>query len=136
MNAPDKKTRTTLLVIAAALIIAAVVWLIVLESGSYTRKVCQRINGFGYHITPDDLYTKGYGDNTCIADVIGEDLSEVISQSKACGFPADVEKTGRVELLLWNRDGENVMVIWLTDREPQLVFIENRTTGETRPIGE
>ncbi|MBO4384598.1 MAG: hypothetical protein J5854_04180 [Clostridia bacterium] len=136
MNAPDKKTRATLLVIAGSLLLAAIIWLVVLESTSYTRKVCRMINEFGYHIAPNDLYTKGYGDSTSIEKLLGGGLDEVVSQSKACGFPADIEKVGRVELMLWNMDDEKVMVIWLTDRAPQLVFIENSSTGETWPIGD
>lgn len=136
MNGPDKKNKRTLLVIACALFVFAIVWLVVLESTSYTRMVCRRINGFGYHLAPNDLYLKGYGDGTSIDEVLDEDLSLVIMQSRACGFPAETGKTGRVELMLWNMDDKRVMVIWLTDREPQLVFIEDSATGETRPIGE
>lgn len=135
MNGLDKKTKRTLLVIACAILLAAVIWLIILESTSYTRKVCGMINRFGYHVTPDDLYLKGFGDNTSIDELLDEDLSAVTAQSLESGFPAETGRIGRVELMLWNMDGENVMVIWLTDRIPQLVFIENRSTGETKSIG-
>lgn len=131
----DKRRRNSLLIAAAAILLIAIVWLVILESGSYTRKVCTRINEFGYHVSPSDLYTKGYGSNTSISEVLTEDLTEICEQSRACGFGADTLKTGRVELMLWNIDNENVMVIWLVDKEPELVFIEKRSTGETSPIG-
>lgn len=130
-----KRTKRSLLAAAAAILIIAAVWLILLESTSYTRKLCTRINSFGYSIGPSDLYTKGYGMKTSISAVIEEDLAQVKEQSRACGFSADTEKIGRVELMLWDMDGENVMIIWLVDREPELAFIENRSTGETKPIG-
>jgi hypothetical protein len=132
---PDVRTKRSLLIAAAAILVVAVVWLVILESGSYTRKVCQRINGFGYIVGPSDLYSKGYGRLTSIDAVLDEDLDVIREQSLSCGFGGDTSKIGNVELLLWNMDGENVMVIWLVDREPELVFIENRSTGETRPIG-
>lgn len=132
---PDKQTRRSLLIAAAAILVIAVVWLIILESGSYTRRVCKRINGFGYSVGPSDLYSKGYGQNTSIEAVIEEDLETVQELSKSCGFTADTDKVGSVELMLWNMDNERVMVIWLVDREPELCFIENSTTGEVMPIG-
>ena len=51
------------------------------------------------------------------------------------GFGSDIDRTGLVELMLYNVDGEKVMYIWLVDREPELVFIEDLKTGELLPIG-
>ena len=124
-----------MLAAAGALLLIAIVWLLILENKSYTRKVCRRIDSFGYHISPSDLYSQGYGSNTSIKDILDTDLSVVIEQSKKCGFSADTERVGNVELLLWNMDNERVMIIWLVDREPELVFIESRKTGVTMPIG-
>lgn len=135
MNGADKTTKRTMLIAAGVIFLIAVIWLIVLESGSYTRKVCSRINAFGYAVTPSDLYSKGYGTGTSIGAILDEDLALVKEQSAKCGFSADTEKIGNVELLLWNMDNEKVLVIWLVDREPELVFIENSSTGETFPIG-
>ena len=135
MNPPDAKTRRTMLIIAGCIFLAAMVWLIVLASTSYTARLCRRINGFGYHAGPSDFYTRGYGTNTSISEVIEEDLAEVMLQSRACGFPADVTKIGKVELMLWDMEDGKVMVVWLVDREPELVFIEETGTGKTYKIG-
>ena len=130
----SKSTRRTLLIFAAALLIIAVVWLIVLESNSYVRAVCTRINGFGYSLSPADLYTQGYGADTSISAVIGKDISEPVSASRERGFGAETEKSGLVELMLYDIDATHVMYIWLLDRQPQLVFIEDMETGGISPI--
>ncbi len=123
--------------IAAAVIFAgAMVWLILLESHSYTRALCTRLGEYGYAVSPADLYSRGYGKDTSIVRVAGEDLSEACELSRAKGFAANVEKNGLVELMLYNVDGERVMYIWLVDREPELVFIEDMGTGKLSAIGE
>lgn len=132
--APDSRTKRILLTAAAAILISAVVWLIVLESTSYTRRLCKVINTHGYHVSPSDLYPKSYGNGRSISDMIEEDPALIVEYSKACGFPAEIEKTGEVELMLWKMDEERVMVIWLVDNEPELVFIENTKTGAVSPI--
>lgn len=135
MSAPDTKTRRTMLIVAGAIFLIAMIWLIVLENGSYTAKVCRRINEFGYHVAPSDFYTRGYGSNTSISAVTNEDLSEVIEQSRECGFSADVEKKGVVELMLRDMGDGRILVVWLVEREPELVFIEEKDTGKTYKIG-
>ncbi|MBO4562993.1 MAG: hypothetical protein J5772_05225 [Clostridia bacterium] len=132
---PDARTRRTFLIAAAMIFAVAVIWLAILESRSYTRALCTKINSFGYHAAPSDFYTRAYGGNTSINEVIGEDLTEVIDASKKCGFEAEVEKVGKVELMLWDMDESRVMVVYLVDRVPEIVFIENTSTGEVSPIG-
>ena len=133
-DAISKSTRRTLLILAAAILVIAVVWLILLESNSYTRAVCTRINTFGYALSPADLYTQGYGADTCISAVIGKDIEEPVRVSRERGFEAETEKNGLVELMLYDIDQTHVMYIWLLDRTPQLVFTEDLTTGEITPI--
>ena len=128
-DAISKSTRRTLLIFAGAIFVIAVVWLILLESRSYTRAVCTRINSFGYSLSPSDLFTQGYGADTSISAVIGKDITEPVRASKERGFDSDTEKSGLVELMLYDIDPTHVMYIWLLDREPQLVFIEDLETG-------
>ena len=127
-------TRRALLILAGAILLTAIIWLAVLESGSYTRAVCRRINSFGYHVSPSDLYSQGYGNDTSISQVVGGELDEVRELSRECGFSAETERTGKVELLLWQMDDTRVMVIWLLDREPELVFIEETGTDNVYSI--
>ncbi len=122
--------------IAAALLAAAAIWLILLESKSYSRAVCRRINEFGYNVSPSDFYTQGYGVNTSIAEVVKEDLAVIIRQSRACGFSADVNKVGAVELMLCKLDDTRVLFVYLVDKEPELVFIEDTETKETFPLAD
>ena len=132
---PDPIARRTMLIAAGIIFLAAAVWLIILESGSYTRKICSRINEYGYAVTPSQLFAKGYGSSVSISELLDEDLTEAAAYSRECGFSADVEKQGTVELLLWKMDDDRVMVIWLVDKVPELVFIESSSTGEISPIG-
>ena len=127
-------TRRALLILAGAIFLTAIIWLIVLESNSYTRAVCRRINSFGYNVSPADLYSQGYGNDISISQVVGGELDEVRELSIECGFSAETERAGRVELLLWHMDDARVMVIWLLDREPELVFIEETGTDKVYSI--
>ena len=130
----SKSTKRTLLIFAAAILVIAIVWLVLLESNSYTRAVCTRINGFGYALSPADLYTQGYGSDTSISAVIGKDISEPVRCSRERGFDADVDSKGLVELMLYDIDSTHVMYVWLLDRAPQIVFIEDISTGDISPI--
>ena len=130
----SKSTRRALLIFAGAIFVIAVVWMILLESNSYVRRACGRINGFGWSCAPDDFFTQGYGSGVSIAEVIEDDISEPVSLSKECGFDADTETKGLVELMLWNIDSDSVMYVWLLDREPQLVFIESISTGDISSV--
>lgn len=136
MNGVSPSTRRFLAFLAGALFLIAVVWLILLESNSYVRRACTRINEFGYASSPDDFFTQGYGSGKSIAEVIGTDCSEPAALSRECGFDADTDTRGLVELMLWNIDSDSVMYVWLLDREPQLVFTESISTGLLRPISE
>lgn len=141
MTSPDRRTKITMLCAAGAIFAAALIWLFLLERGSYTRKLCTRINSFGYHASPSDLYMQGYGSNTSIRAVLSRELSEAeieeaVSCSKKAGFSSDVDRTGTVELMLYNVGGSEVMIIYLTDKEPELIFLENRSEGSVSPIGE
>ena len=135
MNALPKNTRRAFLIAAALIFAGAMVWLAVLESHSYTRALCTKLGEFGYRVSPSDLYSRGYGKNTSIASVAEEDLSKACELSRMSGFGSDIDRIGLVELMLYNVDGEKVMYIWLVDREPELVFIEDLKTGELLPIG-
>ena len=139
MSGPDKRTRRSGLIAAGAILLIAVIWLILLEAHSYTRAVCRRINEYGYAVSPSDFYTQGYGTNTSIAEVFtgemtAEELKKAAELSRECGFPADFEKIGTVEVMLWNMGRDEIMIVYLTDREPQLVFIEDLETHEIRSI--
>jgi hypothetical protein len=139
MNGPDKRTRRTVLAAAGVILLAAIVWLILLETHSYTRAFCKRINEYGYAVSPSDFYSQGYGTNTSIAEVFtgemtAEELENAVELSKECGFAGDTDKVGTVEVMLWNMGKDEIMIVYLTDREPQLVFIENMETHEVRSI--
>ncbi len=123
-----------MLVAAGIILAAAVIWLIILESNSYTRAVCKSINAFGYHCAPSDFYLKGYGADVSISELVEQDLSEPVELSKKCGYEADVLSKGVVELMLWNMGEDRIMCVWLVDRQPQLVYIENTKTNELSAI--
>ena len=135
MNGLSPKTRKNLLYASGIILLIAIVWLINLESKSYTRDLCTRINSFGYNVAPGDLNIRSYGKDISISEVMDEDLFEVELLSAQCGFNADTAKKGLVELALWRVDEDRIMVIYLVDRTPELAFIENTSTGEVLPIG-
>ena len=137
---PSKERRIGLTV-AAGLFVIAMIWLALLERSSYTRALCQRLRGFGYSLSPSDFYTQGYGTDTSIEAVLqgeltAEEIENVRGLSKSRDFPADTEKIGTVELMLCELGGDKVMVVYLTDKVPQLAFIECVGTGEVLAIGE
>ena len=132
---PDRITRRNMLIAAGVIFAAAMVWLIFIESGSYIRKVCGRINSFGYHLTPSDFFLQGYGTNTSIEELFDEELLTVVTLSRDCGFSADIKKVGTVEVMLCELDEDRVLIVYLVDKEAELAFIENRTTGSTEKIG-
>lgn len=139
MSLPKEKRKAGLIA-AAAIFIIAMVWLALLEKSSYTRALCGRLKGFGYSVSPSDFFTQGYGANTSIAAVMQgelsqEEIAEAVSLSKENGFSADIDKVGTVELMLWRMDPDRVMIVYLLDKTPELVFIENRATGGILPIG-
>ena len=134
-------TRRTLLVFAIALIAAAIVWRIIIEVKSPVSAVCARINRLGYNISPDDLYLEAYGDDICLKELFDdgthtdEEILELARISKACGFDADLEKSGRVELLMYNIDSDRILLIYTVNGEPELVFIEQMSTGNIISAG-
>ena len=136
MNGMPAETKRALLIAAAVIFAAAMIWLLILESHSYTRAVCNRLNEFGYRVSPSDLYSQGYGSNASISELIEEDISLAKELSQKAGFGADTETKGRVELLLYSVSDKEVMYIWLLDRQPQLVFIEDMENGSIRSITE
>ena len=117
------------------------IWLALLESSSYTRALCVRLKSFGYSVSPSDFYTQGYGANTSIEQVMqgeltAEEIAKAVSLSKESGFPADITKVGKVELMLMQLGSEKVMIVYLTDKTPQLAFIEDRASGTISALGE
>ncbi len=131
----DSRSKRNMLIAAGVLLAVAVIWLVVLELTSSVRDVCDSINRFGYSVTPNDFYSQGYGTDTSIDELLDEDISTVVEQSRECGFPADTERIGKVELLLWNMDDERVMFVYTVDGEAELVFIQEIDTQNTYPIG-
>lgn len=135
------KTKRSLLVAALLILAVAAVWLVLLESRSYTRALCRRINEYGFSVSPSDLYTKGYGADTRIREVLSGELSEdeienIAALSVQCGFGADLTTKGSVELVLWQIDDDNIMIAYLLDRSPQLVFIEDKSNGTVMAIND
>lgn len=137
----SKNTRRSGLIAAAVIFVIAMIWLALLESSSYTRALCVRLKSFGYSVSPSDFYTQGYGANTSIEQVMqgeltAEEIAKAVSLSKECGFPADITKVGTVELMLMQLGSEKVMIVYLTDKTPQLAFIEDRASGTISALGE
>lgn len=134
-------TRRTLLIFAIALIAAAIVWRIIIEVKSPVSAVCARVNRLGYNISADDLYLEAYGDDICLKELLGDgshtddEIQELARLSKACGFDADLEKTGRVELMMYNIDSDRILLIYTVNGEPELVFIEQMSTGSVFSAG-
>lgn len=132
----DMRKKRSLLIAAGALLIIGIVWLIIIECTSTIRVVCGQVNKFGYSLCPDDFDLRGYGNSTSIAALLeGEDLSTVCEQSASCGFPSDVNRVGRVELMLCQLDDTQIMMIYTVDGEAELVFIQDTETGLTGSIG-
>ena len=133
--------RRGLLIFAAVIFAASVIWLILLETKSsdndygYLNGVCERINLFGYDISPENLYINYRSfdeDEVCISRVLDGDpnVDELVRLSKECGFPSDVNRSGRVELYFEPIDRDRNIVIWLVNDEPELVYIHNAATKE------
>ena len=105
------------------------------------RGVCARVNEYGYRVSPDDLVLEGYSEETSLGSLFGggeytaEEIEAIAEASRGCGFGADLDKSGAVELLLWDIDGSRVMLIYTVDGSPELVFIEDKATGSVSPIG-
>lgn len=132
----DKRTKRSLLIAAAALLVIALTWLVILELNSSIRGVCNQINEYGYAVSPNDFYLQGYGADTTIEQVLKDiDIGILREYSISCGFSANTNKAGRVEVLLWQMDDTRVMTVYTVDGSAQLVFIENTETGEVTPIG-
>lgn len=137
----SKNTRRSGLIAAAVIFVIAMIWLALLESSSYTRALCVRLKSFGYSVSPSDFYTQGYGANTSIEQVMqgeltAEEIAKAVSLSEESGFPADITKVGTVELMLMQLGSEKVMIVYLTDKTPQLAFIEDRASGTISALGE
>lgn len=137
----SKNTRRSGLIAAAVIFVIAMIWLALLESSSYTRALCVRLKSFGYSVSPSDFYTQGYGANTSIEQVMqgeltAEEIAKAVSLSKESGFPADITEVGTVELMLMQLGSEKVMIVYLTDKTPQLAFIEDRASGTISALGE
>ena len=135
MNGVSRSTRRAMLIAAAVIFAAAMIWLAVLESHSYLRDICERINEFGYRLSPADFYSQSFGSDTSIEKLSGRDLEEAKALSASCGFGADTSKTGKVELLLCKLDSDRVLYVYTVDHEPELVFIESISKGTLSPIG-
>ncbi len=132
-------TKRALLITAAVILVLAAVWRVIIDVRSPLRSVCESVNRFGYSVSPDDFFLQGYGDNTCIRDILAGELTDeetehIVSLSQECGFGGDIEKTGRIELLLWQMDEDRVMIIYTADGIPELVFIETVSTGAASGI--
>ena len=134
------RKKLALLIAAGALLVIALVWLMVLDNRSPVRAVCSRLGEYGYRIAPGDLYLQGCSSNASIREVLsgkadGDELARLTELSRGCGFSGNVDKVGRVQLLMWQKDSDSVLMIYMTDDVPELAFIERISTGETEPIG-
>lgn len=128
------KTRRAALLAAGVILLIAVIWLIILESNSYVRAACRSVNRFGYNTAPSDFYLRVCGTDTSVVKLTGRDCSEISELSKRCGFGGDADKTGKIELMLWNMDDDNVMYVYLVDKKPEIVFIEELSSGKVKSI--
>ena len=137
----SKASSRSMLIAAGAILLIALIWLALLESKSSVRAVCRRINEFGYSVSPGDLYLQGYGSDMNIRGLLEdkgitrEEADKLIELSKSCGFGGDVDRNGKVELLIWQADGQRVMLIYTVDGAPELVFFESISSGEASAIG-
>ena len=133
-DAVSVKTKRSMLIAAGVLFIAAIVWFILLERNSYTNAACDRINDFGYDASPRELRIIYHGENISISEYSELDYDVLVPLSRACGFGSDIEKVGSVELYGWEVDADRSISIWLVDREPELVYMYDASTGEYLPI--
>lgn len=129
------------LIAAAVLLIIAIVWLVLLERKSPVRALCGRINEFGYSVSPNDFYLQGYGTDVSIRELLendgvsSEECGHLVELSRGCGFDGDIDKVGKVELLMWRPNDSSVMIAYTVDGTPELLFIEELASGEVCPIG-
>ena len=129
-DAVSAKTKRSMLIAAGVLIIAAVVWFVLLETTTYTKAACDRINAFGYDAQPKELRILYHGENTSISEYSELDYNVLVPLSEACGFGSDINKVGSVELYGWEVDPERSISIWFVDRQPELVYMYDASKGE------
>ena len=134
-------SRKTLLAAALVILAGAIIWRIFIEVNSPARSICAAVNEHGYSLSPDDFTLEGYGLDTSLEALLGENeslaanMEKIVACSRGCGFDADIELVGKVELLTHAIDSDSVMLIYAVDGKPELVFIEKLSTGEVLPIG-
>lgn len=134
-------SRRTLLIAALIILAAAAVWRIAIEVKSPVRAACARINKYGYNISPDDLYLQAYEQDMSLKKLFeaegysDTEVSRLSELSKSCGFSADIDRAGKIELLMYNIDSNKVMLIYTVSGTPELVFIEELSDGSVLPIG-
>lgn len=127
-----QKLRTILLLVAAALLAAAAFLFFSADSGELSA-VCEAVNAHGYSFVPDDWYAAGGQNDTTIAALTGEDMTEAVAASKAAGFPSDTEKFGEVVLLLGRAENGDVVTIYIVSGAIELCFLQT-TDGEILPL--
>ena len=133
-------TKRSMLIAAGAILVIALVWLALLEAKSPVRRLCGRLKEFGYSVSPGDFYLQGYGTDVSIRSlfeekgITDEEAARLVELSRRCGFEGDIESAGKVELLMWQRSEDSVLLVYTLNGEPQLAFIETMPGREALPI--
>ena len=131
-----KRGRWILLIAAGVLLVAAFLWNARLNSTSEGARLCRIVNEFGYALHPDDLYPTGAWNDTSIRALLPEtELSDAVAASKSAGFPSDIDRAGQVTLVMANVGNDDVVTLYLVDREIELGFVQVAGTQGVRALG-
>ncbi len=133
----QKKRRIWLLCAAGTLLVIALIWNIALSNNGRLGKLTRYLQGFGYALTSDDLYIAGTAYDSTIADLLSDmPLETAVAASKSVGLNSDINKTGRVELVLAALSNEDVITLFLVDAELELGFVQTPEGGGVYALGE
>lgn len=123
-----------LLLIAAGLLTVAMVWSIVLNSSSFTRKIEAQLSRHGIEVVMDDFIQQSYEKKTSIREMMdGIDLDDIIDVSEAVGLSADVDRIGEVYLLLAEVGDGSVLSVFVVDETVELAFVQKPGEGKVFP---
>lgn len=114
-----------LLLVAAGLLAVAMVWSILLNNNSFSKRIGIQLREHGINTAMDDFIQQSYEKNTSIRKMMaGVDISAIIAVSEVIGLSADVDKVGEVYLLLADVGDNRVLSVFIVDETVELAFVQ------------
>lgn len=134
----EKRTRIILFSIAGVLVIIALVWQAVLNNTGEQARLCNLINAFGYDVIAEDLYVTDVGESTTnIRSILPEsDLEQAVAVSKQARFASDIDRMGKVVLVMAPLLNGDVITIYLVDEQPEMGFVQIPNSTEVYALGQ